>query len=82
MGAGANFTVFREKSGLLDSDDLTPTLGPALQLGTDLDLSPTTFLNVDFRWSRYKIDIEERGTKIATLRTHPSSLGAGIGFRF
>jgi outer membrane protein len=82
VGAGANLTVFWEKSGLLDSVDLAPTVGPALERGADFDLSPATFLNVDFRWNSSKTDIEERGTKIATLRIHPSSFRAGIGFRF
>jgi outer membrane protein W len=82
VGAGANLAVFWEKSGLLDSVDLVPTVGPALERGADFDLSPATFLNVDFRWNSSKTDIEERGTKIATLRIHPSSFRAGIGFRF
>jgi len=82
VGAGLNATLFWEKSGALDSDDLTPSLGPALQLGADFDLSPRVLFNVDVRWHRSATDLQEDGRTIATVNIHPATFGAGVGFRF
>jgi len=82
VGGGAQFTVFWEKSGALDSTDLTPEIGPVLQAGFDLDISPRMVFNVEFRAARLETDLEGEGQKIATISLHPSTLGVGIGFRF
>jgi outer membrane protein len=82
VGAGINGTYFWERSGRLDSHDLSPTIGPAVQLGADFVLSPSMFLNADFRWNSSETDVEAKGKHYATLRIHPASLGLGVGFRF
>lgn len=82
VGAGVHFTVFWEKSGLLDSSDLTPEVGPTLEAGFDYDISPRMVFNVDFRVARLETDLETDGNTIASLALHPSTLGVGIGFRF
>jgi outer membrane protein len=82
VGGGAQFTVFWEKSGALDSTDLTPEIGPVLQAGFDLDISTRMVFNVEFRAARLETDLEADGQKIATISLHPSTLGVGIGFRF
>jgi len=82
VGGGAQFTVFWEKSGALDSTDLTPEVGPVLQAGFDYDLSARTVFNVEFRAARLKTDLEADGEKMATINLHPSALAVGIGFRF
>ena len=38
--------------------------------------------NVDFRAARATTDLKAEGSTIATLSLHPSTLAAGIGFRF
>lgn len=81
VGVGANFTVFWEKTGALNSDDVSPSFGPALQLGTDFDLSPSTVFSVDVKWNLLETDIEEDGTRMATLEIHPMSFGLGVGVR-
>jgi len=81
-GIGANVTVFWEKSGALDSTDLSPGVGLALQLGTDIVVSRRAMLNVDIRWNQLETDLESDGRKMAHLEIHPLSIGIGLGFRF
>ena len=82
VGGGINVAVYWEKSGALDSTDLTPTVGPTVGLGFDYDISPRMIFNVDFRAARATTDLKAEGSTIATLSLHPSTLAAGIGFRF
>lgn len=82
FGAGLNLTVVWEKAGALDSTDLSPSLAPAVQLGTDLRLSPRLFLNVDLKWNPWRTDIKEGSDTLAHLRVDPIALGVGVGFRF
>jgi len=82
FGAGLNLTVVWEKAGALDSTDLSPSLAPAVQLGTDVRLSPRLFFNVDLKWNPWRTDIKEGGATLARLRVDPLALGVGVGFRF
>jgi outer membrane protein len=81
-GAGLNLSIFWEKSGALDSMDLTPGVGLALRLGADFALSPATVLNVDVKWNRLVTDLEANGARVARLSISPLTLGVGWGFRF
>jgi outer membrane protein len=81
-GAGVNLTVAWEKSGLLDSVDMRARVGPAVQVGTDLDLSSAAVLNVDLKWNKMTATLENAGTRLARIRLDPVSLGVGVGFRF
>lgn len=82
FGAGLNLTVVWEKAGALDSTDLSPSIAPAVQLGTDVRLSPRVFLNLDVKWNPWRTEIKERGDTLAHLRVDPIAVGAGVGFRF
>jgi outer membrane protein len=77
-----NLTVTWEKSGELDSTDLTPSVGPALALGLEVDLSRSVFLNADIRWNTLRTDIEANGARLVRLRLDPLSFGLGVGARF
>jgi outer membrane protein W len=81
-GAGANVTMFWEKSGALDSMDLTPGIGLAVQLGSDIVLSDAAVFNVDIKWNQLATDLESGGARVARLSINPLSLGVGFGFRF
>lgn len=81
-GVGANVTMFWEKSGALDSMDLTPGIGLAVQLGTDIVLSDAAVFNVDVKWNQLETDLESGGATVARLSINPLSLGVGFGFRF
>lgn len=82
LGAGGNLTVCWEKSGVLDSTDLSPSVGPALQVGVDLDLSPSALLNLDIKWNAMRTNVESGETRIARLTLDPLAQGLGLGFRF
>ncbi len=82
FGAGGNLTVCWEKSGALDSEDLTPSFGPAVQAGMDVRLSPTILFNLDLRWNYFRTDLRDHGEKIARLELDTATLGVGLGFRF
>jgi outer membrane protein len=81
-GVGANLTLFWEKSGALDSSDLSPGGGLAVQLGTDIALSNAVVFNLDLKWNQLATDLELDGNKLARLFIHPLTFGAGFGFRF
>ena len=81
-GVGVNATFAWEKSGVLDSVDMKPSFGPAIQIGADLDLSPQVLLNADLKWNRLRADLEIAGVPFTSIRMDPVALGAGVGFRF
>lgn len=82
IGGGANLTFCWEKSGALNSTDLPPSLGPALQLGTDLNISKAMFMNFNIGWNALQMDIESAGDKISSLKMDPINLGIGLGYKF
>ncbi|MGD8868912.1 MAG: OmpW family outer membrane protein [Gemmatimonadales bacterium] len=82
VGGGLNATFCWEKSGQLDSLDVAPSFGPALQLGLDLDLSSYILLNLDLRWNTLRPEITSAGAETVTLKIDPLTFGIGVGFRF
>ncbi len=83
LGAGLNATFLYEKSGMLDSTDLTPGIGLAVQGGLDIAVGRRGLVNLDLRWNQLETDLEgEDGTRIARLTIHPLTVGVGLGFRF
>lgn len=78
-GLGVNATITWEKSGALNSADLTPEIGPALQLGSDWVLTPRALLNFDVRWNRLRPDLERAGQHLARLTWDTPALGIGVG---
>jgi outer membrane protein len=81
-GAGVNLSVAWEKSGALDSTDMPASVGPAVQVGTDWELSSRALLNLDLRWNKLTADLANGETPLAKLKVDPVSLGIGVGFRF
>jgi outer membrane protein len=82
IGAGGNLTFCWEKSGVLNSTDLPPSFGPALQLGTDLNISKCMFMNFEIGWNSLQMDILSGGDKISNLKMDPINLGIGLGYKF
>jgi len=80
--AGAHFTVAWEKSGAIDSHDLSPTPGVAVALGADWDAGRRVVVNTDLRWNSYRPDLEIAGAHVANLKLDPLTLGIGLGFSF
>jgi outer membrane protein W len=81
-GAGVSATFAWEKSGLLDSTDMKGSIGPAIQVGADVDLSSSVLLNTDLKWNRMRADLKNGEARLADIRVDPLSLGIGLGFRF
>jgi len=83
LGIGGNLTVAWEKAGVLDSMEVSPSLGPALQAGVDVRLSDYLVLNADFRWNAMRTDIDApAGARFVRLLIDAASLGVGLGVRF
>jgi outer membrane protein len=82
IGAGGNATIFWEKSGALDTLPLSNSIGPTLQIGTNINLSSYACLSIDIKWNMLRTDIQNNGEKIATLVIDPFTFGVGFGFRF
>lgn len=82
VGLGANLTVAWEKSGVLDTFDVKPSVGPTVQIGLDYDLGDAASLNFDIRWNTFTSDIQYNGERFTELKIDPLSLGFGVSFRF
>ena len=82
LGAGLNVTVTWEKSGVLDSLDVKPSIGPAVYAGATLRLTDYIGLEAAIRWNSQTTDIEGDGIPYASLKVHPLALSFGLGFRF
>ena len=82
LGAGLNLTIAWEKSGVLDSLDVKPSLGPAVQAGAAVRLSDRMDLEAAIRWNSQTTDIEGDGSPYASLKVHPIALALGLGFWF
>ncbi len=80
--AGGNATFCWEKSGILNSTDLSTSLGAALAFGVDVDLSSLLIYNFNFGWNSMRTDITNDGVTIAKLTMDPVLIGMGIGFKF
>ncbi len=81
-GAGLNLTFCWEKSGALDSTEVSTSFGPAIAAGVDFDLAPRLMFNPNFKWFPLTTDVDLEGVRIATLKIHPASLSAGLKFSF
>lgn len=82
VGAGASFTGTWEKSGALDSSNLSPHVGPALQLGADLAVSARVLLNLDVKWQTLSVEIEDFVATPPSIHVDPMTFGVGVGFTF
>jgi outer membrane protein len=82
LGAGMNFTVAWEKSGVLDSLDVSPQIGGALQVGVLVPLSGRVAFNADVRWNSLATDIRAPGGRFALLTVDPIALGLGLELAF
>ncbi len=82
LGAGLNLTLAWEKSGVLDSMDVAPHLGPALQGGVDIGVGRRAAVNIDLRWNTLTSDVRNGGARFAKLRIDPVAIGVGVALPF
>ena len=84
VGAGLNYTHFygfKDKSGLNLSIDKN-SFGPALQIGADMPLTKSVFLNLDIKKLWIKTDVKAGGADAGTLKINPLVTSVGIGTKF
>lgn len=85
VGVGLNYTTFfnERTTGALTGQSLRldSSLGPAAQLGLDIDVGKAWFVGIDARW----FDIDTRATvggiPLGTVEIDPYALGLTIGRR-
>jgi outer membrane protein len=86
VGFGLNVTEFFEEDtrGALAGSNLSleTSVGWAAQLGADLDLAESWFVNVDLRYFDIDTDARLNGTDLGTVEIDPWALGLSVGRRF
>jgi outer membrane protein len=82
LGAGLNLTLCWEKTGALDDTQVSPSIGPMIQAGLDVELTQVLVLNLDLRWNLLRPEVHRAGAKVVTLQIDPLTIGAGVGVRF
>jgi outer membrane protein W len=82
LGAGGALTVTWEKSGALDSAELSPRLDPAVQGGLDFALTSRVALNLDARWQTLRVTIDDYVATPPEVKIDPLVLGLGVRVAF
>ncbi len=86
VGAGLNYTLFfsENTTGALAGSrlELDPSFGLAAQLGADIQLTDTWFMNVDLRWFDIDTDAQLDGADIGTVEIDPYAIGISFGRKF
>lgn len=85
VGVGLNYTRFYDielGGGTLTVDK--NSWGPALQIGADIPITRTLFLNVDVKkiWIKTDVKSTATGATLTDLKINPWVYGVGIGMRF
>lgn len=85
VGAGLNYTRFYDISllgGALTVDK--NSFGGALQVGADIQLNKTFFLNLDVKhiWIETDVKSVATGATLTNLKINPWVIGLGIGMKF
>jgi outer membrane protein len=85
VGAGLNLTLISDvklAGGALDLDK--SSVGLAAQVGADIKIAPSWYLNVDVKYVQIKSDVKvaATGAKVTTVKVDPMLYGVGIGYRF
>jgi outer membrane protein len=86
VGAGVNVTLFFDEgtTGALEDSHLSlgTSVGFAGQVGIDIDLSESVFLNIDARYMDISTKAKLDGVSLGNVRIDPWVYGVSLGFRF
>lgn len=83
VGAGLNYTRFSSVNILGGAADVKRnSFGPALQVGVDIPLTKTLYLNVDVKKVLIRTDVSAGGVKLGKFKADPLLVGVGLGWRF
>ncbi|MBX3666617.1 MAG: OmpW family protein, partial [Burkholderiales bacterium] len=85
VGAGVNYTRFYDISLLGGAATVDRnSWGGALQLGADIPINKTFFLNIDLKkiWIDTDVRLTATGATAAHFKVNPLVLGLGVGMKF
>ncbi|HEX5634967.1 MAG TPA: OmpW family outer membrane protein [Gemmatimonadales bacterium] len=92
IGAGVNYTMIYDKTGVLETPglaiegaeelDLGDSFGFAGQVGLDFDIGERAVFNVDFKYVDLKTELSVDGTSLGDVDVTPIIFGVGFGYRF
>ncbi|MDP1673298.1 MAG: OmpW family outer membrane protein [Burkholderiales bacterium] len=85
VGAGINYTRFYDINLLAGAATVDKSSwGGALQLGVDIPLNKTFFLNIDLKkiWIDTDVKLTATGATAANFKINPLVLGVGVGMKF
>lgn len=85
VGAGINYTLFYNdnlKAGAQPVSIDRSSVGPALQIGVDVQLTKRVFLNADIKKLWTQTDASAGGVPLGTLKINPLVVGVGVGMKF
>jgi len=85
VGAGINYTRFYDINLLAGAATVDKSSwGGALQLGVDIPLNKTFFLNLDLKkiWIDTDVKLTATGATAANFKINPLVLGVGVGMKF
>jgi len=82
IGAGLNYTTFFEESTALGKLKLDDSIGLALQIGADYQISPADALRFNVRWIDIDADATLDGADIGTAEIDPVIVGLSYVHRF
>ncbi|ATG35100.1 MULTISPECIES: OmpW family protein [Phaeobacter] len=82
VGIGINYTTFFEESSPAGVISLDDSVGLALNLGADWQISDRGALRVNVRYMDIETDVTLNGAKIGTAEIDPVTVGFGYVHRF
>ncbi len=82
VGVGINYTTFFEENSPAGVISLDDSVGLALNLGADWQISDRGALRVNVRYMDIETDVTLNGTKIGTAEIDPVTVGFGYVHRF
>ncbi|RZF23866.1 OmpW family protein [Paraburkholderia sp. UYCP14C] len=85
VGAGLNYALFYNNglhAGGVPVSIKNHSVGPALQVGIDVQVSKSLFVNADIKKIWMKTDASLSGSSIGTLHIDPLVVGFGVGVKF
>lgn len=84
LGAGLNYTIFYNESGLLDTlgVEFDDAFHFAAQAGADLMLSDSLSLNLDLKYVDLETEVDSNLGDLGDLEIAPWIFGIGLGYHF
>lgn len=83
IGAGMNFTRFSDVDLTVAGAEVKSTsVGGALQVGVDVPIGKSLYLNFDLKKVYIGTDVYLNGNKLGSLNVDPLLIGVGLGYRF